>query len=111
MSDITLLVAFIAGIVSFLSPCVFPLIPAYLVFLAGTSLKDAEENTKGTRFRIFLASVFFVLGFSIVFSVIGVLLQGVLAPIAYGLKNWLGYIGGVIIILFGLMLVGLIKGS
>ena len=109
MAEITLLVAFLAGLVSFLSPCVLPLIPAYLTFLAGTSLKEVEENSPKVRFRIFLSSIFFVLGFSVVFSVIGVLLQGVLASIAYDLKNWLGYIGGIIIIFFGLMLIGLIK--
>tara|TARA_Y100000310_G_C20523390_1_gene734807 strand:+ start:147 stop:881 length:735 start_codon:yes stop_codon:yes gene_type:complete len=61
------------------------------------------------RGRLFLASVFFVLGFSFVFSLVGVLLQSVLSNVAYSVQLWLGRIGGVIIILFGLYLMGLIQ--
>ncbi|MBI2668405.1 sulfite exporter TauE/SafE family protein [Candidatus Woesearchaeota archaeon] len=59
--------------------------------------------------RIFLASLFFVLGFSVIFSLVGVLLQSVLANVAAGVQIWLGRIGGTIIILFGLYLLGLIS--
>jgi cytochrome c-type biogenesis protein len=107
MAETTIILAFIAGLVSFLSPCVLPLIPAYLTFLAGTTLK--EKYDVGTRTRIFLSSVFFVLGFSVIFSVLGVLLQSVLSSIAYDLQTILGYIGGIIIMFFGLMLLGIIK--
>ncbi|HLC92421.1 MAG TPA: cytochrome c biogenesis protein CcdA [archaeon] len=62
-----------------------------------------------TRMKIILSSIFFVLGFSAVFSLLGVLLQGVLSGIAYDLRTWLGYIGGAIIIFFGLFMLGLIK--
>mgnify|MGYP001569761845 CR=1 FL=1 len=58
---------------------------------------------------IFLNSAFFVLGFSMVFSLVGVLLQSILSNVAYTAQNWLGYIGGSIIIFFGLFLLGLIK--
>ncbi|MEK6868823.1 MAG: cytochrome c biogenesis protein CcdA [Nanoarchaeota archaeon] len=58
---------------------------------------------------IFLNSVFFVLGFSIIFSVVGVLLQSVLAKVSFTVQQWLGYIGGTIIIFFGVYLLGLIK--
>jgi|SRR3989344_3272151 len=58
---------------------------------------------------IFVSSVFFVLGFSFVFSLIGVLLQTILSNVSYGVQTWLGRIGGVIIILFGLFIVGLIE--
>ena len=61
------------------------------------------------RWSIFLNSLFFVLGFSIIFSLLGVLLQTVLSNVAYTVKNWLGYLGGTIIIFFGLFLLGLIK--
>ena len=64
---------------------------------------------ENNRWQIFINSVFFVLGFSIVFSIVGVLLQSVLSNVAYTVQNWLGYIGGIIIILFGLYLLGLIK--
>jgi len=64
---------------------------------------------KTGRWQIFINSIFFVLGFSIIFSLVGVLLQSVLSNVAYTVQNWLGYIGGIIIILFGLYLLGLIK--
>lgn len=63
------------------------------------------------QWGIFINSVFFVLGFSIIFSLAGVLLQSVLSDIAYSVQNWLGYIGGTMIILFGLYLLGLIRVS
>ena len=59
--------------------------------------------------RIFWSSVFFVLGFSVIFSLVGVLLQGVLANVAVSVQKWLARIGGVIIMLFGLFLLGLVK--
>lgn len=61
------------------------------------------------RLRIILSSVFFVLGFSIVFSLLGVLLQGVLSGVSYDIRIILGYIGGAVIILFGLLMIGIIK--
>src|SRR3989338_346355 len=64
---------------------------------------------ESSRWGIFINSVFFVLGFSIIFSIVGVLLQSVLSNVAYTVQNWLGYIGGAIIIIFGLYLLGLIR--
>jgi len=61
------------------------------------------------RWSIFINSIFFVLGFSIIFSLVGVLLQSVLSYAAYTVQKWLGYVGGVMIIFFGLFLLGLIK--
>lgn len=61
------------------------------------------------RGQIFLASVFFVLGFSLVFSLVGVLFQTILTNVSYTVQEWLGRVGGVIVILFGLYLLGLIK--
>ncbi|MBU1197717.1 cytochrome c biogenesis protein CcdA [Candidatus Micrarchaeota archaeon] len=109
MVEITLALAFLAGLISFLSPCVMPLIPAYLTFLAGTTAKDVQDKVEGVRKRIFLSSVFFVLGFGVVFSLIGVLLQSVLSSIAFDVQRYLGYVGGAVIILFGLILIGVLK--
>lgn len=61
------------------------------------------------RWKTFLASVFFVLGFASVFAIVGVLLQGVLSGVSFAVQRWLGRVGGVVIILFGLYLVGLIR--
>src|SRR3989338_11643425 len=72
--------------------------------------KKMEKKTTVKRdWRIFIASVFFVLGFSVIFSLVGVLLQSVLATVASSVQIWLGRIGGVIIILFGLYLLGLLR--
>lgn len=109
MSETTMLIAFIAGIVSFLSPCILPLVPAYMTFIAGTSVNEVKENADGAKLRVFISSVFFVLGFSLVFSVLGVLLQGALSGIAYSLRTYLNYAGGLIIIFFGLFMLGIIR--
>lgn len=106
MNDLGIIVAFIAGIVSFLSPCVLPIIPGFLAYLAGTSTQG-NINRK----EVFLQSVFFVLGFSAVFAVLGVLLNTVLESLAYDVQRWLSRIGGVIIIIFGLYLTKLVKIS
>jgi len=108
MSQISYIFAFTAGVVSFLSPCVLPILPGFLAYLASHSTKDAQAG-KTTRWGTFLASVFFVLGFSVVFAVLGILLNSVLSNIAYGLQTWLSRIGGIIIILFGMYLAGLLK--
>jgi cytochrome c-type biogenesis protein len=107
MVDITIWVAFLAGVVSFLAPCVLPIIPGFLAYLGGTSVEGASSN----RRAVFINSIFFVLGFSLVFAVLGVLLNTLLQAVAYDVQSWLARIGGVIIIFFGLYLTGLIKIS
>lgn len=105
ISDTTLWVAFIAGIVSFLSPCVLPIIPGFLAYLAGSSVGESKAN----RWAIFMNSVFFVLGFSTIFAALGVLLNTLLESIAFDAQIWMSRIGGAIVIFFGLYLMGLIK--
>ena len=109
VSNVSIGVAFLAGLVSFLSPCVLPIIPGFLAYLAGSSLGASEQS--GNRREVFINSVYFVLGFSVIFAVLGVLLNTVLNSVAYGAQAWLARIGGVIIIFFGLYLTGLIKIS
>lgn len=104
MSEINLAIAFLAGLVSFLSPCVLPIIPGFLAYLAG-----AGTQGQPSRQEIFLNSLFFVIGFSVVFAVLGVLLNTILERIAYDVQIWLARFGGLIIIFFGLYLTKLIK--
>ena len=106
MVEPTIVVAFIAGIVSFVSPCVLPLIPGFLAYLSGTS-----TGQQGARLKMFLNSVAFVLGFSVIFALLGVLLNTILERVSYNVQTWLSRIGGVIIILFALYILGLIKIS
>ncbi len=105
MAEVTIIIAFLAGIVSFLSPCMLPVLPGFLSYLTGTSLGEAKKN----RMDMFLNSLLFVLGFSVIFSLIGVLLNTVLEKVAYDAQAWLARIGGIIIIFFGLYLMGLVK--
>ncbi len=105
MTESLIIGAFIGGLVSFLAPCVLPIIPGFLAYLAGGSTID----TGSKRREIFINSVFFVLGFGIVFSLLGILLNTLLSNIAYDVQIWLSRIGGIMIIFFGLYLVRLIK--
>ncbi|MBI4272348.1 sulfite exporter TauE/SafE family protein [Candidatus Uhrbacteria bacterium] len=107
MTDGTLILAFTAGLVSFLSPCILPIIPGFLAYLAGSSTAGSQSPRE--RFHIFLASVAFVFGFSSVFASLGVLLNTILERVAYDTQEWMARFGGVIIILFGLYLTGLVK--
>ena len=104
-NEISIAFALIAGLVSFLSPCILPIIPGFLAYLAGSSLSESALN----RRTIFLNSVVFVLGFSVVFAALGVLLNTLLEAIAYDVQVWLARIGGAIIIFFGLYLTGLVR--
>ena len=105
MVEITIIVAFIAGLVSFLSPCMLPIIPTFLTYLAGVSLAETRSKQK----HIFLNSLFFVMGFSVVFALLGILLNTILRAFANDVQVWLARIGGIIVIFFGLYLVGLIE--
>ena len=111
MDDVSYLAALVAGILSFVSPCVLPLVPGYLSFISGVSLDNAHTGTalpEGTTRRVFLASIAFVLGFSTVFVALGASASSIGALIND--KLWiLTKIAGVAVILFGLHTMGLLK--
>ncbi|MEX0764691.1 MAG: cytochrome c biogenesis protein CcdA [Nitrosopumilaceae archaeon] len=106
MQEVTIAIAAIAGLGSFLAPCILPMIPAFLAYISGTTITELQRNN-GTinlvanRLNIVLNTVFFVLGFSVVFSVFGVILNSVLSSSAANLISGFNQIGGVIIIGFG----------
>ena len=104
MNGLSITIAFVAGLVSFLSPCVLPIIPGFLAYLGGGATTQ-QPNRK----EIFINSIFFVFGFSVIFAALGVLLNTVLGSIAYDVQTWLSRIGGVIIIVFGLYLMKAIR--
>jgi cytochrome c-type biogenesis protein len=109
-SEVSILVAFSAGILSFLSPCVLPLFPSYITYITGRSFEEIKSSGKSsdiTRLTV-INSLFFILGFSIVFVLLGITLLYVGS--FFGIKKiWLEKIGGVLIILFGLNMAGLFK--
>jgi cytochrome c-type biogenesis protein len=106
MHDVTIVAALFAGALSFLSPCVLPLVPPYLVYLTGTSLENlAERETGPLRGRTIVAAVVFVLGFSTVFVAFGASASAIGALLrAYSYV--LGKIAGIIIIIMGLHFLG-----
>ena len=103
-ASLGLFVAFAAGLLSFLSPCVLPLVPSYIGFLTGMSLPEMA----GRRRVALLHALLFVLGFSLVFMVRGASATALGRALNY-YQHWLQRIGGVLIILFGLVCLGVIR--
>ena len=114
MQEVTLLAAFVAGVLSFVSPCVLPLIPGYLSFVSGVTLDEMRGTSAGVgaspdvRRRAVVMSLAFVLGFSIVFISLGASATAIGALLMEHLSI-LGKIAGVVIILFGLHMMGVLK--
>jgi cytochrome c-type biogenesis protein len=142
MVEINVVVSALAGAGSFFSPCILPILPAFISYLSGTTLHELQNSSsynsndtittttttttagrgsaaattttsakqsltvkKSTRLNIFLNTVYFVLGFSLVFAVLGVILNSVLANVGIGFQSALQSIGGVVIVLFGAYLI------
>jgi cytochrome c-type biogenesis protein len=101
-------IAFVAGIVAFLSPCVLPLAPGYVSYITG--LTGAElADTRGRRFQVLTGSLLFVLGFSVVFVSYGVLFGGA-GSLLLEYSDVINRVLGVVVILMGLAFMGLIPG-
>lgn len=119
-----ILLSALAGLGSFLSPCILPIIPGFLSYLSSASIKEANNESeqgqsqtqyqkgqlifisKKARVNIFINTIYFVLGFSLVFSVLGVILNGILATsIGNSFQQYLSYIGGIVIMAFGANLI------
>ena len=110
MTDVNIFVAFGAGVLSFLSPCVLPLIPSYLSFVSGVSLDEMrDERTRArVRMRVVLNSLAFILGFSLVFVSLGAS-ASFLGGLFMSYRNGIRIFGGIFILLVGLLLVGAFK--
>ena len=111
ISAIALVTAFGAGIVSFLSPCVLPLVPGYVSYVAGDRISQSHHATDSAwRLSALGLSFCFVLGFSTVFIVLGAGATG-LGQLLLRYKNEANIIGGVLVMIFGLFMMGLLKLS
>src|SRR5215212_7899160 len=109
-SNITVWVAFLAGLLSFLSPCVLPLVPGYVSLISGVSidhLKGGTESRGNARRAVILNSIAFNVGLSMIFVSLGA--AAGLLGVAITSNPWIRIIGGVVIIAFGLQLIGLLK--
>ena len=100
--------AFVAGLVSFLSPCVLPLVPGYVSLISGVGIEQLEQQDSPLFLKIMLNSVAFIIGFSIVFVTLGALSTEV-GQLASRYKSTLAQIAGVLIIVFGLHLTGIMR--
>ncbi|MDQ3852140.1 MAG: cytochrome c biogenesis protein CcdA, partial [Thermoproteota archaeon] len=112
MVEASVLISALAGAGSFFSPCILPIIPAFVSYLSGTALTEIQSQNqslsgaslamkKSTRLNIFLNTVYFVLGFSLVFAIMGVVLNSFLANVGTGFQTTFQVIGGAVIIAFG----------
>lgn len=111
MIDAALIVpAFVAGLLTFLAPCTLPLVPAYFAFISGVPASDLQDEmaTRKIRMKVFGNGVLFVLGFSVVFIALGVV-AGLLGIAFAPYQVWLSRIGGVLVIAFGLFMLGALK--
>jgi cytochrome c-type biogenesis protein len=106
--NVTVGLAFLAGLASFLSPCVFSLVPAYIGYLGGRSIAGSQGVGNPNRWVTFGHGLAFVLGFSVVFVLLGAAVS-VLGSVIYESRTWIAKIGGIVIVIFGLHMTGLLR--
>jgi cytochrome c-type biogenesis protein len=108
MSEGSLILAFAAGVLGFLSPCVLPLIPGYVAFVSGVSLAGSPQASPGRLARVLTGSLLFVIGFSAVFTALGAsasLLGGLIEQYRQPLTR----AGGIVVIILGLAVLGVFR--
>lgn len=107
LGQFPLLASFVAGIATFVSPCILPLIPAFISYITGASVDQLKRPETGHA-AVFLKTLFFVLGFSLVFVLLGASATW-LGGLAGKYKDYVRWIGGILVILFGLHLTGVLR--
>ncbi|MEA1900861.1 MAG: cytochrome c biogenesis protein CcdA [Thermodesulfobacteriota bacterium] len=109
IETITYPAAFFAGLLSFFSPCILPIIPSYFTFITGFSIEELTTDCNAEiRRKVFLSTVSYVLGFSFVFVLMGAS-ASLFGNIIYKYSNFIRITGGILIIIFGMHLIGLIR--
>jgi len=109
LANLSIWIAFGAGILSFISPCTLPLYPAYLSYITGISVKDMQNSPQGqTRIKVILHTLFFLLGISVIYIALG-LGATFIGEFFIEYKQLIRQISGVLIVLMGLFLVGFLK--
>ncbi len=106
ISEVTIGLAFLAGLASFLSPCVFSLVPAYVGYLGGRAA--GGEQSQSGRWITVTHGLAFVLGFSVVFVILGVAVSAA-GGLLFDIRNYLAKIGGVVVVIFGLHMIGVFR--
>jgi cytochrome c-type biogenesis protein len=110
ISQVSLFAAFSAGLLSFISPCVLPLVPSYLSYITGLSVENLAKVEERERFKsaIMLNALLFIAGFSTVFIAFGAS-ASLIGQVLYEYQDVIRKVGGVLIIIFGLYLLGILK--
>ncbi|TAK47933.1 MAG: cytochrome c biogenesis protein CcdA [Xanthobacteraceae bacterium] len=110
IQDVTILAALLAGIISFLSPCVLPLVPPYIVYLTGATIEHvaSDEPLTVSRRTVMTAAVFFVLGFSTVFVALGAS-ASLIGALVQSYSAQLSVLAGIVIIIMGMHFLGLTR--
>ena len=110
MKDVSFSLAFFAGLLSFLSPCVLPLVPSYISFITGVSFEDlkSKDDRKRIRFLTITNSLAFIAGFSLIFVALGAS-SSVVGRFLFEYQDWIRIIGGIMVIFFGLFVSGVLK--
>lgn len=107
METPSLFLAFLAGLASFLSPCVLPMVPAYIGYLSGRAVAGEEKGLSGKeRFTTFLHALAFMVGFAAVFVALGAAAGGLGRLLR---ADWVRWVGGLVMVFFGLTLMGAVK--
>lgn len=106
--NVTLVAAFVAGFLSFISPCVLPLIPGYISFISGASLEDMRAGQGAARRQVLISSLAFVVGFSLVFIALGASATAI-GRFVFDKQPILSKIAGALIIVFGLHMMGVFR--
>ena len=108
MADPTIFVALLAGLGSFIAPCILPMIPAFLAYISGTTVTELGSKSGSVltinRLNIVLNTIFFVLGFAVVFSILGVVINSVFSSAIGEFTESLNFIAGIIIVSFGIFM-------
>jgi cytochrome c-type biogenesis protein len=107
-SNPTFIAAFFAGLISFLSPCVLPLVPGYVSMISGVGVEELKSPQAQLMRRVMVNSIGFILGFSVVFITLGAISTEV-GQLAARYKHTLSIVAGVVIIIFGIHLTGIYK--
>jgi len=107
IQDIPLTIAFLAGILSFLSPCVLPIVPGFISYIVGKSFADLQNSSVSTL-KLLPDILLFTLGFSFVFIIMGASID-FLSDIFFDFKRQLNFISGMLIVILGLYFIGIIK--
>jgi cytochrome c-type biogenesis protein len=106
---LNVLTAFLAGLVSFVSPCVLPVVPSYLSFLTGTSLEDLKtQDAAAEKARVLAHAIAFVCGFTVIFVLIGLSASAIGGVFANN-KDIIARVGGIIVIILGLNMLGFFR--